>query len=186
MTQQSDTSEVPPTLPALKIEEQDHDPKNPWGDDKLDRKEIAKRLTSIVRGQETPFVITVDGRWGTGKTFLLKRWRQDLENQGWQAIYYNAWEDDFAGDPLLSITGRLSEHFEKGSFAAAVRELARLGPALVDLAAPLTPYGPIWTLLRGAGRKLRRSQAPPERLRRYLERRATTDDFRQRLSQAGR
>ena len=185
MTQQPESADAPPALPALKIVEPEVDGENPWGDDVLDRKEIADRLTTIVRGQKAPFVISLDGRWGTGKTFLLKRWRQDLENQGWQAIYYNAWEDDFAGDPLLSITGRLSEHFEKGSFAAAVRELARLGPALVDLAAPLTPYGPIWTLLRGAGRKLRRSQAPPERLRRYLERRATTDDFRQRLAKLG-
>ena len=114
MTQQSDASEAQPVLPALKIEEQDHDPKNPWDDDVLDRKKIADRLTSIVRGQEAPFVISLDGRWGTGKTFLLKRWQQDLENQDFEAIYFNAWEDDFSKDPLLAIIGQLSEHFGEG------------------------------------------------------------------------
>ena len=124
MTQQSDTSEVPPTLPALKIEEQDPDPKKPWSDDKLGCQEIADRLTGIVRGQEAPFVISVDGRWGTGKTFLLKRWAQDLQNQGFEAIYFNAWEDDFNDDPLLAIVGQLSEHFDEGAADRIARTLA--------------------------------------------------------------
>ena len=68
---------------------------------------------------------------------------------------------------------------------ATVRELARLGPALVDLAAPLAPYGHIWAWLGRAAGKLWRKQAPPESLRRYLERRATTDDFRQHLGKLG-
>ena len=104
----------------------------------LDRKEIADRLTSIIRGQEAPFVISLDGRWGTGKTFLLKRWQQDLENQGWQAIYYNAWEDDFAGDPLLSITGQLSEHLEKTTLFG-LTERAKLGGLIRPLRAASGP-----------------------------------------------
>ena len=140
MTQQSDTSEVPPTLPALKIEEQDPDPKKPWSDDKLGRQEIADRLTGIVRGQEAPFVISVDGRWGTGKTFLLRRWAQDLQNQGSEAIYFNAWEDDFNDDPLLAIIGQLSEYFDEG----ALREIARgvasaLGHVLVKRVTGASP-----------------------------------------------
>ena len=114
MTQEPEPTAAPPALPALKIVEPEIDSENPWGDDVLDRKEIAERLTGIVRGQEAPFVISLDGRWGTGKTFLLKRWAQDLQNQGWQAIYFNAWEDDFNNDPLLAIVGQLSEHFDEG------------------------------------------------------------------------
>ena len=114
MTQQPDPADAPPPLPALKVEERDPDPDDPWADDVLDRKEIANRLTSIVRGQEAPFVISLDGRWGTGKTFLLKRWQQDLQNQGFAAIYFNAWEDDFNDDPLLAIVGQLSDHFNEG------------------------------------------------------------------------
>ena len=63
-----------PIPPPLKVAEPALAEDNPWSDDALGRKEIADRLTSIVRGQEAPFVISVDGRWGTGKTFLLKRW----------------------------------------------------------------------------------------------------------------
>ena len=124
MTQQPDPTDAPPALPALKIVEPEVDPDDPWRDDVLERKAIADRLTSIVRGQEAPFVISVDGRWGTGKTFLLKRWQQDLENQGWQAIYFNAWEDDFNDDPLLAIVGQLSEHFDEGAADRIAQTLA--------------------------------------------------------------
>ena len=50
------------------------------------RREIEDPLTSIVRCQEAPFVISIDGRWGTGKTFLPKRWEQDL--LGIDAVVY--------------------------------------------------------------------------------------------------
>ena len=123
MTQQPDPADAPLPLPPLKVVEPKVDPKKPWGDDVLEREEIAKRLTTIVRGQEAPFVISLDGRWGTGKTFLLRRWAQDLRNQDppWQAIYFNAWEDDFNNDPLLAIIGQLAEYFDEG----ALREIAR-------------------------------------------------------------
>ncbi|MCY4614849.1 MAG: P-loop NTPase fold protein [Chloroflexi bacterium] len=124
MTEQPEPADAPPALPALKIEERDPDPENPWGDDVLGRKEIADRLTGIVRGQEAPFVISVDGRWGTGKTFLLERWAQDLQNQGFEAIYFNAWEDDFNDDPLLAIVGQLSEHFTEGAPDEIARSVA--------------------------------------------------------------
>ena len=140
MTQQPDPADASPALPALKIVERKVDPENPWDDDVLDREKIAKRLTDIVRGQEAPFVISLDGRWGTGKTFLLRRWQQDLENHGWQAIYFNAWEDDFNDDPLLAIIGQLSEHFDEG----ALREIARgvagaLGHVLVKRVTGASP-----------------------------------------------
>ena len=185
MTQQPDTSEAQPVFPALKVVEPDVDAENPWSDDVLDRKEVADRLTSIVRGQAAPFVISIDGRWGTGKTFLLKRWQRHLEHQGFEAVYYNAWQDDVSDDPLLAITGQLSEHFDKGSYAETVRGLARLVPRLLDAAAPLTPVGPIWAMFRGAFKKLRDDQSPPESLRRYRERRAVADDLRQGLATFG-
>ena len=129
MTQQSDASEAQPLPPALKIVEPDVDPDEPWSDDVLDREKIAGRLTSIIKDQDAPFVISLDGRWGTGKTFLLKRWRQALQNDGFQAIYFNAWEDDFCDDPLLAVIGQLSEHFKAGMLGVIARGLGNIaGP----------------------------------------------------------
>ncbi len=178
MTQQPDPADAPPALPALKVEEQDHDPKKPWADDVLDRKEIADRLTSIVRGQEAPFVISLDGRWGTGKTFLLKRWAQDLENDGWQAIYYNAWEDDYADDPLLAITAQLTEHVGEEKFAEKARSLlgrlVRPTYFATSVASAATVGMPLPALPAG-------NQAAPDHLGGYHQRRAAKDELKQSL-----
>ena len=66
-------------------------------------------------------MISIDGQWGTGKTFLLRRWQKDLGSEGFSAIYFNAWEDDFCDDPLLAIIGQLSDHFQKGNLKKTSR-----------------------------------------------------------------
>ena len=78
-----------------------------WKDDKLDVKKFAERLTSLLQGQAEPLTIALNGAWGSGKTFLLKRWREDLKKQGFTAVYFNAWEDDHLDDPLVAIIGQL-------------------------------------------------------------------------------
>ena len=98
---------------ALKLNEPEVSVDKPWGDDVLGRAEIAEKLTNLIQHQSLPLTISIHGSWGTGKTFMLKRWQQDLENQKFKAIYYNAWEDDFCDDPLLSIIGQVWQYFEK-------------------------------------------------------------------------
>ena len=179
MAEQPDPADASPALPPLKVVEPRVDAENPWHDDVLDRKDIAERLTSIVRGQVAPFVISLDGRWGTGKTFLLKRWQQDLENQGWQAIYYNAWEDDFANDPLLSVTGQLSEHFKKGALWAKARKLGGLVAPFVQ---PVASAASIATTGAPLPNIRRTKQTPPNHLADYLEKRAAKDELKKHLA----
>lgn len=177
MTQQPDPADAP--LP-LKVDEPEIHPGEPWADDVLRRQEIAKRLTDIVRGQKSPLVISIDGRWGTGKTFLLDRWAHDLRNQGWQAIYYNAWEDDFADDPLLAITGQLSEHFEKTTFGERVR---RLG----DLIQPILRFGASAATVAAAGVPLpdlpNRPQASSGSVADYIQQRVAKDKLKESLGE---
>ena len=181
MAEQPD-SDAPLALPALKVVEPEVNADDPWIDDVLDRKEIGDRLTSIVRGQESPFVISVDGRWGTGKTFLLKRWQQDLQNQtpSWQAIYYNAWEDDFAGDPLVSIAGQLSEHFGKTALADRVRKLG-------DPIQPLLRFGASAAAVATTGVPLPDppggQTSPSDSLADYVEKRAAKDKLKKSLGE---
>ena len=106
-------------LPDLKVSSED-----PWADDLLDRKHISSWLTKLIQNQSLPFVIGIHGKWGTGKTFMLKRWQTDLENQGFNAIYFNAWEDDFCDDPLLAIIGQLSSYFTEDRFKEGVQRVS--------------------------------------------------------------
>ena len=118
-------------LPRFKYPEADVSPEEPWQDDVLDRAKIAEKLTNLLRNQRDPFVISIDGYWGTGKTFLLKRWQMDLEAEGFKAIYYNAWEDDFCDDPLLAIVGQLSEQFKEDAFRAIAKKAGEVAVRLI-------------------------------------------------------
>ena len=130
MTQENQTPIDPRHELRLKLPEPDVSAEQPWADDVLDRKQIAERLTNLIRNQSAPFVISVHGYWGTGKTFMLKRWQKDLESHEFKAIYFNAWEDDFCDDPLLAIIGQLSEYFKRG-------RLRTIAGRVVKSAAPL-------------------------------------------------
>ena len=130
MADEANEAEEGLTRPALKVVEPRVNVVTPWTDDKLDRQKVADRLTTIVQDQEAPFVISLDGRWGTGKTFVLKRWRQQLQNKRFHAIYFNAWEDDFCDDPLLAIIGQLTEHFPEGKLKAMA---ARIGEVALPI-----------------------------------------------------
>ena len=94
-------------LPQIKVAEPEPSDDNPWEDDKLDREGCAKKLTAVIQGQIAPMTISVNGEWGSGKTFMLKRWQRQLTKDGYTAIYFNAWEDDFLADPLVAILGQL-------------------------------------------------------------------------------
>ena len=83
------------------------DPANPWSDDLVGRRDLSDQLTAIVRNQLQPLRVSLHGPWGTGKTFLLKRWAQELRNQEFTAIYFSAWEEDFRKDPLVAILGQM-------------------------------------------------------------------------------
>ncbi len=151
----------------------------PWGDDVLGRADIAGRLTNLIRNQSAPYVISIHGYWGTGKTFLLKRWQKDLENQQFRAIYFNAWEDDFCDDPLVAILGQLSEYFKESN-------LKSLAAKVGEVAAPL-----IWQNVRGVlekhtGITLVLDQSKETRqnpLESYLSQRATKDKLKGYLTE---
>lgn len=112
-----------------------------WEDDKLGRKDQAKLLTSFIEQQhkrmlteEKPrhFVLNINSSWGFGKTFFLDRWQKDLEGKHHLVLSFNAWENDYAKDPLMSflyeistqLTSRLQEVAEQDANARAIENTA--------------------------------------------------------------
>ena len=49
------------------------------------------------------FVMAVNGKWGTGKTTFIEMWKQQMQNEGYETIYYNVWENDYISDPLIGL-----------------------------------------------------------------------------------
>ena len=175
MTPPSPREELPLKLPDLIIS-----PGDPWNDDVLGRRDLATRLTKLIQCQKAPFVISIDGNWGTGKTFFLQRWKKDLEKQCYSAIYFNAWEDDFCDDPLLAIIGQLYEYFE----ARKSDKIGELAHKLISVTRPLLHQIPLAILQGYTGIPLKfdtKSQSRRNLLQEYLDQRTAKDRLKQHL-----
>jgi predicted KAP-like P-loop ATPase len=51
--------------------------------------------------------MSIDSPWGTGKTTFIKMWQAHLESQSVTSICFNAWESDYAEDPLVALVAEL-------------------------------------------------------------------------------
>lgn len=68
--------------------------------------EIFKEKDDKLRCEKKESVFLLDGSWGSGKTTLVKAWREHLKNTdkpAWKTIYIDAYQNDFNDDPLLAI-----------------------------------------------------------------------------------
>lgn len=78
-----------------------HEEVNEWSGDVLQRKKYADFLTQYLIAKKGPFVININAPWGSGKTFFIEHWCEDLKKEH-PCVLFNAWENDFSNDPLLS------------------------------------------------------------------------------------
>ncbi|MFT3688877.1 KAP family P-loop NTPase fold protein [Paenirhodobacter sp.] len=109
-------------------------------DDPYNRRETSKSLSDLVERIEDPLVITLDGGWGSGKTWFLKRWvgAHRLENDGRATtVYFDAFAHDFMDDPLIALTGVIGDRLPKreeskvwNKFKMAAAPFARIGRAV--------------------------------------------------------
>ncbi|MEM8493228.1 MAG: P-loop NTPase fold protein [Pseudomonadota bacterium] len=89
-------------------------PEDYSANDRLGRREQVESLAALVEHIGSPMVIGVDAPWGTGKTTFVKMLQSQLRLQDVPTIYFNAWESDFANDPLVAFIGEIDS--EVGAF----------------------------------------------------------------------
>ena len=101
---------------------------NPWEDDQLDSKAIAYKLSKLVDSQQDqPAVLALDGRWGTGKSFMLERWQAERNKKHEQStVYYSAWHDDFSNDPLICLAAKLQESTSIENISESVTKITKI------------------------------------------------------------
>jgi len=85
------------------------DDSNIFENDLLGRKDEIKNLTPIILNFDDPLVLALDSPWGAGKTTFVKLWQAYLKKENKQAIYFNAWETDYAEDPLIVLVSELDK-----------------------------------------------------------------------------
>lgn len=110
-------------------------PENPFAECKLEREPYAKVLTNIVSSYADGFVLAINNDWGTGKTTFVKMWQQHLKNDGFQTIYFNAWENDFDSNPLVAVMSEL-ETLSNAKNKKVFKTVVEKGAVLVKNIAP--------------------------------------------------
>ncbi|WP_442489371.1 KAP family P-loop NTPase fold protein [Halomonas litopenaei] len=82
-----------------------------WEKDLLERKKVAIFLQDLLESDDDIKVVNIDSAWGTGKTFFLKNWSEELgSNRG--VVYFNAWKRDYTGDPFISLVSSIKSQLE--------------------------------------------------------------------------
>ena len=102
-----------------------------WGDDQTGNLYVfADYLEHQIVRDNDNYVLCINGAWGTGKTFFIKRWEASLEKKGYDVIYVNAWENDCGEDPLVSLATLIYNKIDtededvKNSFKSAIGAMA--------------------------------------------------------------
>ena len=100
--------------------------------DLLDRRKAGAALSRLLTEVEDPLVVALDGRWGTGKTYFLKRWvgQHHKDHCGATVVYLDAFAHDYLDDPLVALTQALASQShtsdaEKAAFKKAGILLAK-------------------------------------------------------------
>jgi len=110
---------------------------NPFINCKLRREPFARVLTDIVGNYADGFVLAINNEWGTGKTTFVKMWEQQLKNESFQTIYFNAWENDFDDSPLIALIAELKTLIKDNSTKKRIyKSVLKKGAVLLKNAVP--------------------------------------------------
>lgn len=98
-------------------------------------------LTELLQSSvDQSLVLGIDADWGQGKSTFLRMWLQHLENKGFKALYFNAWESDFSDDAFVSLMGELELGMSKlgpqGRATAYLQKAKKAGLRVIRRAIP--------------------------------------------------
>lgn len=94
---------------------------NPFCEDTLDRSRFANLLTAIISNYSDGFVLSLNGKWGTGKTVFINQWVRQLVNSGFQATILNAWDNDYFGNPSIAILSQFADFFSNRTLSDKIK-----------------------------------------------------------------
>ncbi len=86
-----------------------------YADDLLDRnEEFGKGVLSLIENSKNissnnSLVFALDSGWGTGKTVFMHMFMNDLKENHYKTIYYNAWENDDWDNALIPIVAKIKD-----------------------------------------------------------------------------
>ena len=103
------------------------DPKFPYQNDLLNRKEFATNLSELIMKTESPCVMAIDAAWGTGKTTFIKMWTKDLSSQSFPVVEFNAWKNDYSGNAMVALSVELTKELQNCGLQSDIVEELKKG-----------------------------------------------------------
>jgi mRNA-degrading endonuclease YafQ of YafQ-DinJ toxin-antitoxin module len=123
--------------PKLSANTREYVGTNAFDNDKLDRKQLAEKLTGYLERLNDGAVLAIDAPWGEGKTWFGRNWNKDLNEKDFKTIYIDSFEQDYIEDPFILITSEILNVLKEDE-ADNIEELKRSG---VEVAKRLLPIG---------------------------------------------
>lgn len=100
--------------PSLVIEDSDG-----FRNDIFQRQQFGEALSNLVINSTDELVISLDGKWGEGKTTFVKMWQGYLKEKGIPSIYIDAFQNDYTDDAFISIASAITLYEDQHSTDAA-------------------------------------------------------------------
>lgn len=99
----------------------------------------SKGYDETIEGEDKKrnYVLNLNSEWGSGKTYFLKRWAEDLKAHH-PVVYVDAWQQDYSNDPLMtvisSMVSQLREQAGRADGDAAISVIGKAGGLFKTLA----------------------------------------------------
>ncbi|WP_181147572.1 KAP family P-loop NTPase fold protein [Acidovorax radicis] len=103
-----------------------------WPDDLMQRRDSGDFLYKLIQSKYESYIASnkkasltfaLDGDWGTGKSFFIERWSEDIKNGEHVVIHFDAWTNDLSDDPLLGFMAEI-----KNSLSPLAKQIPKLSP----------------------------------------------------------
>lgn len=154
---------------------------NPFANDALGREVLCKRWSRFIERSTTPYVMAVDGKWGTGKSTLLQMWRADLKMDGFRCVFFDAWKADFYGHALPALIGEITEQLpDAKKFKSKVKKVssALFARPTLNAVSSMVPGGNVAVEVAGT---LEHSLKDHDAVEAYRSYRKAVDEFKESL-----
>ncbi|UHQ54393.1 KAP family P-loop NTPase fold protein [Microbulbifer sp. YPW16] len=83
--------------------------------DALGRKDFGEALLNLVTRSSDELVISLDGRWGEGKTTFSRMWQGMLREQNIPCVYIDAFANDYFDEPFISVASAINAYIEQNA-----------------------------------------------------------------------
>ena len=101
-------------------------------EDTLDREQYAKVLAKLVTECETPIVVGIYGKWGVGKSSLMKLIEQHIPDRDARKIWFDPWQYQFNDEPLLAFVQTLYDSFDDKLQGEVKKLVMVIGAAVIS------------------------------------------------------